>query len=203
MDCRRFDDLARRFAHSPSRRAFLVACASAALSVLRTPPVTKAAQSETCQEPCPEGESCLSETCSRSCTSHRDCRSKHDDPCISHTCIDGMCVEAIVDCLQGYECCTGACCTRSCTIDDDCAVFDPCRRGLCGPEGVCEFTELDPCLICAADNDCSREDLNSACCGGACRRPCPVGTAFGKGCECRADSSAELNGLVVRDDASG
>jgi hypothetical protein len=64
---------------------------------------------------------------------------------------------------------------------------------------------LDPCLTCTSDAECAASGPNTVCCFGSCRRPCPEGSLMSKGCECRADGSAALNGdgLVVRDDASG
>jgi hypothetical protein len=162
-----------------------------------------AAAQASCPDPCLQDQVCLDGRCVWPCENHRDCRSKHDDPCILNECLDGVCIEAIVDCLPGYECCDGACCPTGCEFDVDCAVLDPCRWGRCGENGQCEFTMVDPCLICASDLDCAGEALNTVCCGGACQRPCPEGTVMGKGCECRADGSAALNGPVVRDDASG
>ena len=50
----------------------------------------------------------------------------------------------------------------------------------------CEFTELDPCVMCASDDECLGSGPDTICCDGACRRPCPDGTLMGKGCECHA-----------------
>ena len=116
---------------------------------------------------------------------------------------DGFCATAIIECLPGSECYKGECCATTCELDDDCTVFDPCRWGRCGVDSHCEFTELDPCVICASDEDCLDSGQNTVCCGGACRRPCPVGTLMGKGCECQAIGSVNLDGVVVHDDASG
>ena len=171
----------------------------AAQAVGRHPPL---AAQEMCPDGCPEGQSCLNGACVVTCANDRDCRSKHDDPCMLNQCVDGVCVQAIVDCMPGYECCEGSCCPIGCTVDADCAVLDPCRWGRCGESGQCEFTDVDPCITCASDAECV-DGVNTICCGGACQRPCPEGTVMGKGCECRADGSATLNGPVVRDDASG
>lgn len=198
------DALARRLAGGPSRRELLRGVLAAAVALIATGPGEALGQE--CAEGCGEGEGCLGGFCQRTCQTHRDCRSKKkDDPCISNTCVEGFCLQAIVDCLPGYECCRGACCAKACAQDEECAIIDPCRMGRCGVEGVCEFVELDPCLVCESDLECATGGPNTVCCGGACRRPCPEGMVFGKGCECWANGSAEMNGngIVVRDDASG
>lgn len=203
MDSDRFDALTRTLATRQQRRTMLRATLAAAAGFLLARFGQSADAQGKCAEGCAEGETCANGACVRPCANHRDCRSKHDDPCISNTCVDGTCVSAIVDCLPGYECCEGSCCAKRCDIDEECAVLDPCRWGSCGLEGVCVFTELDPCVICASDEECAATSPGMICCEGACQRPCPAGTVMGKGCECRASGSATLNGLVVRDDASG
>lgn len=190
MDHHRFDHLTRQIAAATDRRSLIRVAMAAALGVAAS---RRSARGQ---------EECLG-ACDAGCTNHRDCRGKHDDPCISSMCINGLCVSAIVDCLPGYECCQGECCPRGCTLDTDCALLEPCRWGHCGVDGQCEFTELDPCIICQSSNDCIGNGLNTACCDGACRRPCPDGTTMGKGCECGASGSATLDGIVVYDDASG
>ena len=152
---------------------------------------------------CYDGETCIDGHCWRACESHRDCRSKqNDDPCINNSCIDGICVMAIVDCQPGYECCFGECCNKHCKSDEECAVFDPCRTGAC-VDGICVFTERDPCNPCVSATDCLGSGLNTVCCGGMCRRPCAEGMTMGKGCECLVNADGTNNGLIVRDDASG
>jgi hypothetical protein len=47
------------------------------------------------------------------------------------------------------------------------------------------------------------QGMNTLCCAGMCRRPCPDGLVMGKGCECQANADGTNNGLIVRDDASG
>jgi hypothetical protein len=200
----RIDDLARRFADRRSRRRLLRTIFAMAVTAVAFRP--HHVRGQECPEECAEGQSCLDGMCRRSCLTHRDCRSKkHDDPCISNTCVDGFCVEAIVECLPGYECCRGECCSKSCTNDDECAIIAPCHFGRCGEQGICEFIALDPCLACSTAAECVNSGPNTVCCEGSCRRPCPEGTIMSKGCECRADGSAINNGdgLVVRDDASG
>jgi hypothetical protein len=202
MDSRSLDHMTRAVSAASSRRAVVRAALALIFATAFTRGRSASAQT-TCAEACLDDQVCVDGACVRPCENHRDCRSKHDDPCILNQCLDGVCVEAIVDCLPGYECCEGSCCPTGCEFDVDCAVLDPCRWGRCGESGQCEFTVIDPCLLCASDLDCAAEPLNTACCGGACQRPCPEGTVMGKGCECRADGSASLNGPVVRDDASG
>lgn len=199
----RIDDLARRFADPQSRRGVLRTVLSIAVTASAFP---HDAHGQDCPDGCADGQSCIDGMCRRPCQTHRDCRSKkHDDPCVSNTCVEGFCVEAIVECLPGFECCRGECCSKSCEHDEECAIIAPCHVGRCGAEGICEFIALDPCLTCASSADCSTSGPNTVCCFGACRRPCPDGSIMSKGCECRADGSAANNGngLVVRDDASG
>jgi hypothetical protein len=201
MDQQRFDDLARRLATGGHRRTLLkIALGLVAATTLK--PARGARSQAACEPPCAEGQVCQDGACLRPCVTHRDCRSKKDDPCISNTCVDGFCVEAIVDCQPGFECCKGECCSKSCETDAECAVLDPCRRGSCSPEGQCVFTYFDPCILCQSDEECV-DGANTICCGGACKRPCPDGAVMGKGCECRASMPGTMNGLVVRDDASG
>jgi hypothetical protein len=205
MEQRSFDTLTRLMARAGARRELmrsLMVAAGYFVDVIHRQP---AGAQTACPQGCADGELCLYGACARPCATDRDCRSKKkDDPCLLNSCVEGMCVEAIVDCLPGYECCErGQCCAKECASDADCAVVDPCRWGTCGADGLCFFTALDPCPICASDDDCAGNGLNTICCGGACQRPCPEGTAIGKGCECRGDGSASLDGLVVLDDASG
>ena len=200
MDHQRFDDLTRLLSRHRGRRAFVASLTPVVLAAL-VPRATRAMQLE-CPEGCDDDELCQGGICRRICEADRQCRSKKDDPCILKLCIDGFCEEAIVDCQPGYECCDGACCSKSCTDDAECAVFDPCLVGAC-TEGICVFSALDPCLTCASDEECVNAGQNIVCCEGVCRAPCPEGTILGKGCECRADSSAIIHGIVARDDAGG
>lgn len=205
MDHYRFDRIARRMAVAGDRRKILRgALVSAAWFVISVPWRGVSSQDD-CVGGCATDEVCVDGLCARACTTDRDCRSKKkDDPCILNSCVDGICVEAVLDCLPGYECCErGTCCPKGCVVDAECVVLDPCRWGRCGLDGLCAFTELDPCIVCATDDDCRGNGEDVICCGGACQRPCPEGTAISKGCECRADGSATLDGLVVHDDASG
>lgn len=152
---------------------------------------------------CYEGETCRDGHCFTACATNRDCRSRqNDDPCVLNSCVDGICVSAIVDCQPGYECCYGECCNKRCATDAECAVFDPCRIGAC-QSGVCVFTQIDPCNPCVSDADCLANGMNTQCCSGSCRRPCPDGLVMGKGCECVANADGTGNGLIVRDDESG
>jgi hypothetical protein len=203
MNPHQFDLIARRFASAATRRALfgaaLMAAAAQALDGLRRRSVGQAV----CPDGCAEGQVCTDRGCVTPCANNRDCRSKHDDPCVSNTCVDGFCTTAIIECLPGSHCCKGECCPTSCELDDECAVFDPCLWGRCGVDGRCEFTEIDPCVICASDDECLGSGQDTVCCDGACRRPCPTGTVMGKGCECHAYGSATLDGVVVHDDASG
>jgi hypothetical protein len=199
-----FDRLVRDLGSGSDRRRVL----RAGLTALAIAPFhrnTRAAVAqETCPGDCPADEVCANGACVRPCATHRDCRSKKkDDPCIANTCVDGVCIEAIVDCQPGFECCRGECCPKSCASDAECAVVDPCRWGSCGEEGVCVFQQIDPCPVCVTSEDCQTGGPNTFCCDGVCQRPCPDGTIVGKACECQADSSAVQTGLVVRDDASG
>jgi hypothetical protein len=203
MNQDRFDLFARRVAASANRRAlFKAALAATALGAWTGLERVVVAQ-EACPGGCAEDQICSERGCITPCANHRDCRSKHDDPCVSNMCTDGVCTTAIIECLPGSECCEGECCATTCELDDDCTVFDPCRWGRCGVDSHCEFTELNPCVICASDEDCLGSGQNTICCGSACRRPCPVGTLMGKGCECHANGSANVDGIVVHDDASG
>jgi hypothetical protein len=201
MDHRQFDRIARQMATAGDRRVLLRA-ALAATATLAGARLGGTVAQDACAEGCSDGQVCVNGGCVRPCENHRDCRSKKDDPCISNTCVDGVCVEAIIDCLPGYECCKGECCAKGCASDTDCTVFDPCRLGTCGVDGQCQFTQLDPCVVCSGPADCP-DPAAPICCGGTCLRPCPTGSVMGKGCECSADDSAALNGLVARDDASG
>ena len=200
----RFEILTRRLAAARSRRDVIRALAALVAASFSVLPRGEAWAESACPRGCADGEVCLAAACVRPCETHRDCRSKkHDDPCVINACVEGFCAAAIAECLPGYECCRGECCPKSCEQDDECAVLDPCRWGHCGAEGQCIFTEVDPCVICASDADCQQTSPGTICCDGACHRPCPEGTTMGKGCECHASASANLDGLVVRDDASG
>lgn len=203
MNHQQFDALTRGIAHDQTRRGFVRGFAALFAAVLM-PRAASAAVQSGCPDGCPEGEVCLGGVCRTPCENHRDCRSKHDDPCLLNTCVEGYCVSAIADCLPGFVCCKGECCPQSCESDAECAVFDPCRRGECAPDGYCSFVVYSDCDPCTSDFDCATgHGHNTVCCAGMCKRPCPTGTVMGKGCECRADSSGTQNGLVVRDDASG
>jgi hypothetical protein len=203
MDPHRFDLLTKRLATPAHRRALLQgALAAIGVTIWSGLPDGVAGQ-EACPDGCAENQLCTDRGCLTSCANDRDCRSKHDDPCVSNTCVDGFCATAIIECLPGSECYKGECFATSCEIDTDCTVFDPCMWGRCGADGHCEFTELDPCVICASDDDCLASGQDMVCCGSACRRPCPAGTLMGKGCECRVYGSASLDGVIVLDDASG
>jgi hypothetical protein len=195
--------VARRLTAAGNRRQFLAIAISAIAAFVHTGLRAKIAAQESCPGGCAESELCTERGCVTPCANHRDCRNKHDDPCVSNMCIDGVCVSAIVDCLPGHECCEGECCVKSCDFDTECAVSDPCLWSRCGAEGKCEFTELNPCLVCTTDQECAGSGQNTMCCGGACQRPCPEGMMMGKGCECQAIGLATLDGVVVYDDASG
>ena len=203
MNPHQFDQFAVRLAALGHRRA-LVKGVLAALTL--TAPIGRpriVVGQDACPDGCAENQRCTDSGCVTPCANHRDCRNKHYDPCVSNTCLDGFCASAIIECLPGSECYKGECFASSCGDDTDCTVFDPCQWGRCGVDGRCEFTELDPCVICTSDDGCLAAAPNSACCGGACRRPCPEGTVMGKGCECQVYGLVDLDGIVVRDDASG
>lgn len=203
MNPHRFDLFTRQLATPAHRRALLRgALAAIGVTIWSGLPDGVAGQ-DGCANGCAENQLCIDHGCVTPCANHRDCRSKHDDPCISNTCVDGFCATAIIECLPGSECCQGECCATSCELDTDCTVFDPCLWGRCGADGHCEFTELDPCVVCASDDDCRASGQEMVCCDSACRRPCPVGTLMGKGCECQAIGSVSLDGVIVLDDASG
>src|SRR5215216_2597055 len=93
---------------------------------------------EACPASCAENPLCTDRGCVTSCANHRDCRDKHDDPCVSNTCVDGFCTTAIIECLPGSECYKGECYATSCELDTDCTLFDLCRWGRCGVDGHCE-----------------------------------------------------------------
>ena len=203
MNEQQFDRFARLFATAADRRAlFRAVVATIAGSALSGLGLAAVGQ-EACPGGCAEGEICTNSGCVTPCARHPDCRDKYVDPCVSTRCIDGVCVTAIIECLPGSVCCKGECCATTCEPDANCTVFDPCLWGRCGVDSHCEFTELDPCVICASDEECLGSAPNTVCCDGACRRPCPVGTLMGKGCECHANGSVSLDGVVVHDDASG
>ena len=203
MDSHRFDLLTKYLSVPGHRRALLRAALAAIAVTFRGGLSNVVSSQEVCPGGCAGNQLCTDGGCVTPCANDRDCRSKHDDPCVSNTCVDGFCTSAIIECLPGSECCKGECCATSCELDTDCTLFDPCRWGRCGVDGHCEFTELDPCVICASDDDCLASGQDMVCCDSACRRPCPVGTLMGKGCECRAYGSASLDGVIVLDDASG
>jgi hypothetical protein len=198
MNGNHFDRLTVGLSGGVTRRALSAAVAS----ILTSGVVRRAMAADACGG-CFDGETCIDGGCWRTCETSRDCRSKqHDDPCVNNSCVDGICVMAFADCQPGYECCFGECCNKHCETNDACAVFDPCRTGAC-VDGVCEFTVIDPCTPCVSDTDCLTSGLNTQCCAGMCRRPCPEGLAMGKGCECQIHADGTSNGLIVRDDASG
>ncbi len=203
MNQQQFDRLARRFATAADRRV-LIRAMMATIAVNAVGGLGRVvAGQEACPGGCAEDEICTDRGCVTPCRKNPDCRNKFVDPCVSTGCEDGVCVSAIIECLPGSVCCKGECCASSCELDADCAVFDPCRWGRCGVDGQCEFIQLDPCVICASDDECLGSGQDTVCCDGACRRPCPAGTVMGKGCECHATGSVNLDGVVVHDDASG
>ncbi len=203
MNPHQFDVFSKRLAALGNRRALLKGALATVAAAVRGGLPNEVVGQEECPGGCAEDEICTDSGCVTPCTRHPDCRNKHVDPCVWTRCIDGVCVEAIIECLPGSECYKGECYATSCEIDSDCAAFDPCLWGRCGIDGRCEFTELDPCVICANDEECLSSAPNTICCDGACRRPCPDGTVMGKGCECQVFGSVSLDGTVVHDDASG
>jgi hypothetical protein len=203
MNPHQFDVFAKQFTALRHRRMLLRGALAVIAFAGRSGLLNPVDGQESCPGGCADNQVCTERGCVTRCVNHRDCRHKHDDPCVSNTCVDGFCASAIIECLPGSECYKGECYATSCELDADCTVFDPCLWGRCGVDGHCEFTELDPCLICASDVECLSGGPNTVCCDGACRRPCPEGTVMGKGCECHAFGSVNLDGIVVRDDASG
>ncbi len=203
MNPHQFDAFTKKLATLGHRRALLKGAPAIIAVAVRGGLPNGVDGQESCPDGCAENQLCAESGCVTPCANHRDCRSKHDDPCVSNTCVDGFCTSAIIECLPGSECYKGECHPTSCELDADCTVFDPCLWGRCGIEGHCEFTALDPCVICDSDEVCLSSAPNTVCCDGACRRPCPDGTVMGKGCECQAFGSVNLDGMVVRDDASG
>jgi hypothetical protein len=201
MESRRFDELTRQLGAVWHRRVVLAAIPAAMIALVGTRASSFAASE--CERRCRPGEYCADGACVPGCGNNRDCRNKHDDPCMLHECLNGVCASAIIDCLPGYECCEGACCRSGCADDSECVVFEPCWRGQCGDDGQCEFIELDPCIICEFDDDCLASAPNTTCCGGACRRPCPEGLVMSKGCECGTIGLTSMDDVLVRDDASG
>ena len=202
MNSNRFDSVARQCAALGHRRTLLKAVlALIALTVGRRVPA--AAGQVACPGGSAENQLCNDSGCVTPCASRRDCRSKHDDPCVRNTCVEGYCSSIIIECLPGSQCYRGECYATSCVEDADCTVFDPCRWGSCGVGGRCEFTEIDPCAVCASHDDCAGNGPDTICCGSTCRGPCPAGTAMGKGCECQTTGVVSLDGVLVLDDASG
>jgi len=201
MNPHQFDVFTKQLAALGHRRALLKGALAAIAARSGLP--DGAVGQEACPGSCAENQLCTERGCVTTCANHRDCRSKHDDPCLLNTCEDGFCASAVITCLPGSECYKGECFATTCELDADCTVFDPCRWGRCGVDGHCEFTELDPCVICDSDEECLGSAPNTVCCDGACRRPCPDGTVMGKGCECQVFGLVNLDGIVVRDDASG
>ena len=201
MDDERIASLARTLAAFQDRRGLV---RSALMGLLLFLPTARLARAqEDCGGACYDGQLCQHGICVTPCANDRDCRSKKDDPCVLNTCNNGVCIQAMAECLPGYECCRGECCPKPCATDAECAVLDPCRLGRCDVNGFCAYTSIDPCTLCQSDSECLHVGDGLICCGGACQRPCPDGTVIGKGCECTANGSATINGLVVRDDASG
>ena len=98
----------------------------------------------------------------------------------------------------GKTCVDGVCCPGQ-ACGEDCI----CERGVNGTI-VCTGTRgIVACSQCASDDDCVGNGQDTVCCGSACRRPCPMGTVMGKGCECQVTGAANRDGVVVVDDASG
>ncbi len=203
MNPHHFDAFTRQLAGLGHRRAVLKGALATIAVAARGGLPNRVVGQASCPGGCAEDAVCTNSGCVIPCANHRDCRSKHDDPCVSNTCVDGFCTSAIIECLPGSQCYKGECYATSCEDDTDCTVFDPCLWGRCGIDGRCEFTELDPCVTCVSDEECLSSGPNTVCCDRACRRPCPDGTVMGKGCECHAFGSVSLDGIVVHDDASG
>ena len=121
MDDERIDSIARAMAGLQDRRSLMRGAVLVIAAVLPMQRRRVLAQDD-CGGQCPQGQQCQRGICITPCANDRDCRSKKDDPCILNTCINGICIQAIADCLAGYECCRGECCPKRCGVDAECAV---------------------------------------------------------------------------------
>ncbi|MDQ3410481.1 MAG: hypothetical protein M3509_00005 [Chloroflexota bacterium] len=205
MDDQRFDRLARRAASGVGRRGVLRGLvAGAAAIVFGGSGFRRGLAQETCAEPCRQNEVCSNGACVRGCRQDRECKDDND-ACIGGLCDDGICVQYIVDCAPGHLCCgNGKCCPVSCQTDIDCFTAITCSIGRCGTEGVCEFSQREPCITCGVDGDCAGSGTGAVCCGGTCIAPCPAGFVLAKGCECHGvNSTGSANGTIVVNNAAG
>jgi hypothetical protein len=205
MDDQRFDRFARRMAGGLGRRGLLRGIAAGATAIVLGGAGLRRGQAQTtCVEPCRRNQVCVNGACVRACQSDRECKDD-TDACIGGRCEDGMCIQYIVDCAPGHLCCgNGKCCPVSCLTDIDCFTALPCSIGRCGAEGVCEFSQREPCVTCGADADCAASGAGSVCCNGTCVAPCPPDFVLGKGCECKAlGTTGSATGTIVVNNAEG
>src|SRR4051812_15014894 len=102
MDDERIDSLARTLASYQRRRGLL--WSALAVAVFFIPGARTARAQDDCGGACYDGQLCQHGICVTPCANDRDCRSKKDDPCVLNTCIDSVCIQAMAECLPGYEC---------------------------------------------------------------------------------------------------
>src|SRR5262245_8267837 len=135
MDDERIDSVARTVAALQDRRGLVQSALVAVLIFLSRTHAARA--QDDCGGACYDGQLCQHGICVTPCANDRDCRSKKDDPCVLNSCNNSVCIQAMAECLPGYECCRGECCPKPCATDAECAVLDPCRLGRCDANGFC------------------------------------------------------------------
>lgn len=164
MDHTTFDNLARIFATTRSRRQVLKGLfASATGGAVLAAGFARNLESAAAQDCTPDDGDCSSddECCSGSCDDSGTCVTPAD------TCIeDGGLCQAGRYCCSGEDCAPGGHCPITCTPDDEaCTSDDECCSGACdGDSGIC-FTPQNSCiedgglcqagLYCCSGLDCA------------------------------------------------
>ncbi len=157
MDQTTFDNLARLFATTRSRRQVLKGLiAGGAGGAVLAAGFTRSLQTAAAQSCTPDDGSCASDTecCSGSCDNSGYCYTP-DDTCIE----DGGLCQAGRYCCSGEDCAPGGHCPASECIEDDgtCSDDTECCSGNCDNSGYC-FTPDYSCIedggLCQAGRYC-------------------------------------------------
>lgn len=149
---------------------------------------------------CAPNEFCDFGTCRPQCTTTADCIGGRVCDVATNTCV----VPCSQTCAFGQACDSSMVCRDVCGSDAQCASFERCNSGFCGPECIAtpECTGIDPftvcqggqCVpsgLCAVDGDCPADQV---CNGGSCQtRPPGCSSA----CDCRQGEICQTGACVV------